>query len=379
MSNSDYYATLGISRDAKDDEIKKAYRKLAMKYHPDRNQGDSASEHKFKEIQSAYEVLSDPKKRQVYDRFGKEGLEGGMGGGGAGAGADGSFGDIFESMFSDIFGQNAGGSSRGGASRGGDLRYNLSLSLEEAVRGTSVNIQVPTWVACKPCSGSGAAKGSKPVSCSTCGGHGQVRMQQGFFAIQQTCPKCRGAGTIISDPCKPCRGQGRTREEKTLNVKIPAGMDEGDRVRLNGEGEAGLQGGPNGDLYVQVHVREHAIFKRETNDLLCEVPISFVTAALGGELEVPTLNGRVKLKVPAETQTGRVFRLAGKGVQSVRSRSAGDLLAKVLVETPVELSKKQKELLREFEEASGGSEQKQTPRIHRWMEAVRRFFDEMRT
>ena len=365
MAKRDYYEILGVERDVDAAELKKSYRRVAMKFHPDRNPDDKSAEDKFKEANEAYEVLSDEQKRAAYDRHGHAGVDqqSGMGGGA------GNFSDIFGDVFGDIFGGS--GRGRGGPSRGSDLRYNLDLSLEEAVKGTSTQIKVPTLVSCKICSGSGAKAGSKPTTCTTCGGHGQVRMQQGFFSVQQTCPTCRGRGTIISDPCKPCRGQGRTEETKTLAVKVPAGVDTGDRIRLTGEGEAGADGGPAGDLYVQVNVREHSIFKREGADLYCEVPMDFVDAALGGELEVPTLDGRVNLKVPPETQTGKLFKLRGKGVTPVRGGAQGDLLCRVVVETPVNLTSKQKELLRDFQATMKGG--KYSPKQSRWFEGVKKF------
>ena len=337
MSKRDYYEVLGVSKDAGERDIKKAYKRLAMKYHPDRTQGDKSKEEQFKEVKEAYEVLNDDQKRAAYDQYGHAAFQqGGQGGGYGGGGQD--FGDIFGDVFGDIFG---GGRGRGGQSRarrGSDLRYNLEISLEEAVKGKSVEIKVPTFVSCDPCHGSGAKKGTKPTSCPTCHGHGQVQMRQGLFAVQQTCPTCSGKGKIISDPCTSCRGQGRVEKNKTLSVKIPPGVDTGDRIRLSGEGEAGEHGAPAGDLYVQTNVRDHPIFVREENHLYCEVPISFTTAAIGGEIEVPTLEGKVKLKIPKETQTGKMFRLRGKGVKSVRSHTTGDLMCKVVIETPVNLS-----------------------------------------
>lgn len=372
MAKRDYYEILSVSKDVDAAELKKAYRRVAMKYHPDRNPDDPSAEEKFKEANEAYEVLSDENKRAAYDRFGHAGVDGQSGMGGGGFGGGGSFSDIFGDVFGDIFGGGRGG--RGGPARGSDLRYNLELNLEDAVKGTSVQIKVPTLVSCKTCDGSGAKAGSKPVTCTTCGGHGQVRMQQGFFSVQQTCPSCRGRGTIIADPCRSCNGQGRVEETKTLQVKVPAGVDTGDRIRLSGEGEAGDAGGPAGDLYVQVHVREHAIFKRDGADLYCEVPIDFVDAALGGELEVPTLDGRVKLKVPAETQTGKLFKLRGKGVTPVRGGGVGDLLCRVVVETPVNLTGKQKELLKEFQSTMKGG--KYSPKQSNWFDGVKKFFGE---
>lgn len=377
MAKRDYYEILGVGREVDEKEIKKAYRRLAMKYHPDRNPGDSESEEKFKEATEAYEVLSDAQKRSAYDQFGHAAVDGSGGAGGAGGGfGGGSFSDIFGDVFGDIFG---GGGARGGArsNRGADLRYTLDLDLEEAVKGTSVKIRVPSAVPCGSCGGSGAEKGTKPETCGTCHGAGQVRMQQGFFSIQQTCPKCRGAGKTIKTPCHTCHGSGLVEEQKTLSVKVPPGVDTGDRIRLAGEGEAGMNGGPAGDLYVQVSVREHKIFTRDGRNLYCEVPISFVDAALGGELEVPTLDGRVKLKIPEETQTGKLFRLRGKGVPALRGGAPGDLLCRVVVETPVKLSRKQKDLLREFQDSleESGS---QAPRKHGWFEGVKSFFDDMK-
>jgi molecular chaperone DnaJ len=378
MSKRDYYEILGVNRNASEAEIKKAYRRLAMKYHPDRNPDNAAAEEQFKEAKEAYEVLTDERKRAAYDQFGHAGVDpsAGAGAGGAGFGAGASFADIFGDVFGDIF----GGATRGGTrvNHGADLRYNLDLSLEEAVRGTTVKIRVPTLVICNSCGGSGAKKGSSPTTCTTCGGHGQVRMQQGFFSLQQTCPRCHGRGTIISDPCSTCHGQGRVEDQKTLSVKIPAGVDNGDRIRLAGEGEAGEAGAPPGDLYVQINVREHPIFAREGNHIYCEVPINFVTAALGGELDVPTLNGRVKLKIPEGTQAGKIFRMRGKGVKSVRGGTVGDLLCRVAVETPVNLTARQKEILREFDSTIKDTHSKHSPKTHSWLDGVKKFFEDMK-
>jgi molecular chaperone DnaJ len=375
MAKRDYYEVLGVERGADEAELKKAYRRLAMKYHPDRNPDDKAAEEKFKEANEAYEVLSDANKRAAYDQYGHAGVDPQMGGAGAGFAGGASFSDIFGDVFSDFFGGARGG-QRGGPQRGSDLRYTLELSLEEAVRGTTVTIRVPTLANCKTCGGSGAKKGSSPTTCSTCGGIGQVRMQQGFFSVQQTCPRCHGSGKMITDPCDDCHGQGRVEEHKTLSVKVPAGVDTGDRIRLAGEGEAGAQGGPSGDLYVVVNVREHDIFQRDGRDLYCEVPISFADAALGGELEVPTLDGRVKLKIPEGTQTGKLFRLRGKGVTPVRGGTAGDLMCRVVVETPVKLDKRQRELLEEFRR-SLQSDSSHSPRASGWFEGMKRFFDDL--
>ena len=373
MSKRDYYEVLGVDKNVSEKDLKKAYRRVAMKFHPDRNPDDKEAEEKFKEASEAYEVLSDAQKRGAYDQFGHAGVDqqGGMGGGG-GAGFN-NFSDIFGDVFGDIFGgQGGGGRGRGGAQRGSDLQYTLQVTLEDAVKGTTAKIKVPTLVSCKVCDGSGAKEGSKPVGCSTCGGVGQVRMQQGFFSVQQTCPTCHGQGTIINDPCNGCRGQGRVEETKTLSVKVPAGVDTGDRIRLSGEGEAGPAGGMAGDLYVQISVKKHDIFERDDANLYCEVPINFIDASLGGEIEVPTLDGRVKLKVPTETQTGKLFRLRGKGVTPVRGGAKGDLLCRVVIETPVNLSSKQKDLLREFQASLEGK--KHSPRQSSWFEGMKDFF-----
>ncbi len=376
MSKRDYYEVLGVERSADDREIKKAYKRLAMKYHPDRNRDDPEAEEKFKEVKEAYEILTDEQKRAAYDRYGHAGVDPNMGAGGGGFGAGGAdFGDIFGDVFGDIFG---GGRRQQRASRGADLRYNMELTLEEAVRGVSKEIKVPTLVGCDECHGSGARAGSQPQTCPTCHGTGQVQMRQGFFAVTQPCPHCRGKGKIIKDPCRKCHGEGRFQKTKTLNVKIPAGVDTGDRIRLAGEGEAGESGAPAGDLYVQVHVKEHPIFQRDGNNLYCEVPISFTSAALGGEVEVPTLEGRVVLKIPPETQTGRMFRMRGKGVRSLRSGAEGDLLCKAVVETPVNLSDAQKDLLRQFEESlNGGEIRLHKPKAQGFFEGVKRFFDDL--
>ena len=377
MSKRDFYEILGVSKDVDKKELKKAYRKVAMKHHPDRNEGDKASEEKFKEASEAYEILSDDQKRGAYDRYGHAGVDPSQGGGhGHGGGGGGGFGDVFGDVFGDIFGGGGGGGGRrGGPQRGSDLRYSMTLTLEEAVKGCEKKITIPTLVACDPCDGSGAKPGTKPKVCSTCAGQGQVRMQQGFFAVQQTCPTCRGQGTTIASPCGSCHGRGVKEETKTLNVKVPGGVDTGDRIRLSGEGEAGGMGGPAGDLYVQMSVKDHAIFERDGHNLYCDVPISIVDAALGGELEVPTLDGRVKLKIPAETQSGRMFRLRGKGVTPIRASSPGDLMCRVQVETPVKLTEHQKKLLKEFNESLKG--EKHSPQKTHWFAGVKKFFEEM--
>jgi len=381
MSKRDYYDVLGVSKSDDEKAIKKAYRRLAMKYHPDRNPDDEEAAEKFREATEAYDVLTTAEKRAAYDQYGHAGVDGqaggGYGGGGAGAGG---FGDAFGDIFGDIFGGGGGGRHDPNApQRGSDLRYRLDLNLEEAVHGTTVSIKVPTLVECDSCDGTGSADNAPPMTCTTCGGHGQVRMQQGFFSVQQTCPSCHGRGTLIKNPCRKCRGEGRVQDQKTLSVKIPPGVDTGDRIRLSGEGEAGVNGGPTGDLYVQVSVRQHEIFERDGRDLYCEVPVSFVDAALGGELEVPTLDGRVKLKIPAEAQTGKMFRLRGKGVKPVRGGVQGDLMCKILVETPVNLTERQKELLREFKDSMEDTEGRHSPKTNSWFDSVKKFFEEFKS
>jgi molecular chaperone DnaJ len=378
MSKRDYYEILGVERNATEAEIKKAYRRLAMKFHPDRNPDNKESEEQFKEAKEAYDILSDAKKRSAYDQFGHARVDPSMGAGpGAGRYAGGGFGDIFDSVFGDIF----GGAARGGGGervyRGADLRYDLDLSLEDAVAGANIKIRVPKHIPCTACDGSGAKRGTSPVVCQTCNGLGQVRMTQGFFSVQQTCPQCRGSGKVVKEPCLTCRGAGRVRDTKTISVKIPAGVDTGDRIRLTGEGEAGEHGGPPGDLFVHIVVNDHPIFEREGTHLHCDVPISFVTASLGGEMEIPTLGGKVKLKIPPETQSGKMFRLRGKGVGSVRTSTKGDLFCRVVVETPVNLTRKQKDLLMEFEKSMQDDANKHSPRATSWLDGVKKFFDRM--
>jgi len=377
MAKRDYYDVLGLARNASEGELKKAYRRLAMKYHPDRNPGDKKAEENFKECKEAYEILSDPQKRAAYDQFGHVGVDpsvagrGGFSGGGFG-------GDIFDEMFANIFGGSRSGGRSGGARRGADLRYELILTLEEAVAGVTKKIQFTAPARCPECDGAGVKPGKEPITCRACGGRGQIRIQQGFFSVQQTCPHCRGEGKIITDPCNACGGQGRIRDNKTLSVDIPPGVDNGNRIRLAGEGEPGLKNGPPGDLYVEVRVREHHIFTREGMTLYCDVPISFATATLGGELEVPTLTDRVNLRIPAETQSGKVFRLRGKGVKSIRNSTVGDLLCRVTIETPVHLSKKQKELLQAFDDSMRDGGEKHSPKASSWLDGVKRFFEDIK-
>jgi molecular chaperone DnaJ len=369
----DYYEVLGVNRDVSEEDIKKAYRKLAMKHHPDRNPDSKESEERFKEAKEAYEVLSEPEKRRAYDAYGHAGVNPQMGGMGPDAAGFGGFAEAFGDIFSDIFG---GGQGRGRSSvyRGADLRYNLEITLEHAARGTETKIRIPTMEACETCHGSGAKPGTQPKTCETCHGSGTVRLSQGFFSIQQTCPTCHGGGKMVTDPCPTCRGAGRLKKHKTLAVKIPAGVDEGDRIRLSGEGEAGVNGGPPGDLYVVMHLKPHSVFHRDGDDLHCEMPVSYTLAALGGEIEIPTLDGSAKVKVPAETQTGQVFRLRGKGIKGVRSSYPGDLLCEVVIETPVRLTDRQKELLRELEEINHKDGSRHNPRARSFMEKVREFF-----
>ena len=374
MSKRDYYKVLDVPKTATEAEIKKSYRRLAMKYHPDRNPGDTEAEERFKEAKEAYEVLTDAQKRAAYDQYGHAGVEAASARGRSGPGPADAFSDIFGDVFGDIFGTARRGGGRAQVFRGADLRYELELDLPQAVFGHTVEIEVPKLAECEVCHGSGAAKGSSPSTCDTCAGTGQVRISQGFFQLQQTCPKCRGAGTIVRNPCDACFGQGRVRRTRKLSVKIPPGVDTGDRIRLAAEGEAGRNGGPPGDLYVEVHVREHPIFERDGEHLSCEVPVSFATAALGGTVEVPTLDGNVALKIPAETQSGRVFRLRDKGVKPVRGGSRGDLFFRVVVETPVHLSAEQKELIRKLDDSLRHGGPRHAPREKSFFEGVKRFF-----
>ena len=371
MAKRDYYEVLGVNRDASEDDIKKSYRKLAMKWHPDRNPDNPKAEDHFKEAKEAYEVLSDSQRRAAYDQFGHAGVDASAGAGpGAGGAGFGNFADAFGDIFGDIFG---GGRARSGVYRGADLRYNLEVSLEDAARGTETRIRIPAMEECGTCHGSGAKPGTSPTTCTTCQGHGQVRMQQGFFSIQQTCPRCHGSGKIVTSPCATCGGAGRIKQHKTLSVKIPAGVDEGDRIRLSGEGEAGVNGGPAGDLYVVIHLKPHPVFTRDHNDLHCEMPVTFTAAALGGEIEIPTLDGYAKIKVPAGTQTGQMFRLRGKGIKGVRATAHGDLICHVAIETPVNLTARQKELLLELEAINQKDGGRHNPKAKSWLEMVKEF------
>ena len=373
MSKRCYYEVLSVERTVNDEQLKKSFRRLAMKFHPDRCPDDPAAQEKFKEAKEAYEVLSDAQKRAMYDQHGHAAFEHGMGGGRGAAGFNGDVGDIFGDIFSDIFGMGGGG--RGRARRGSDLRYLIELDLEEAVFGVDKQIEVPTLVECGSCTGSGSADG-KTSTCSTCKGHGRVRMQNGIFSIQQACPHCAGSGKVITNPCKECHGEGRVHDERTLSIKIPAGVDNGDRIRLAGQGEAGPGGTVPGDLYVEVRVREHAIFQRDGDDLHCEIPLRFGQAALGAEIKVPTLDGEAEIRIPAETQGGKVFRLRGKGVKSVRSGRMGDLICRVVVETPVRLTSAQRDLLQQFEATFAGTDAAtHSPRDSNWLDGVKRFWD----
>ena len=374
MSKRDYYEVLGVARGASEDELKKAYRRCAMKYHPDRNPGDASAEAAFKECKEAYEVLSDPAKRRLYDQQGHAAFEAGMGGGGPGPGfAD--MGDIFGDIFGNIFGGGVGRGQR--QARGADIGYVIELDLEEAVAGVEKQVHIPTLATCAHCKGSGSEDG-KIDTCDTCHGRGQVRMQRGPFTMQAPCPHCGGAGRSIRTPCQTCRGSGRVQEEKTLAVKVPAGVDVGDRIRLAGEGEAGPAGAPPGDLYVEVRVRPHPIFERDGDDLHCEVPIRISQAALGDVIRVPTLEGDVELRIPAETQTGKQFRLRGKGVRSVRSRQPGDLYCRAVVETPINLSAEQRALLEQFEATFvGDGARRHSPKSSTFLDGVKGFWDRM--
>ncbi|SJM36304.1 Chaperone protein DnaJ [Psychrobacter pasteurii] len=376
MSKRDFYEVLGVDRNADEREIKRAYRKLAMKYHPDRNSDDPDAEEKFKEASMAYEVLNDKDKRAAYDRMGHAAFENGMGGGGFGGAGAGNFQDIFGDIFGnfgDIFGQSRGG---GRQRRGSDLRYVIELTLEEAVRGCKKEISFTAPAPCETCDGKGAKNSSDIQTCSTCGGHGQVRMQQGFFAVQQTCPNCGGTGQEIKNPCNDCHGSGVKDKSRTLEVSIPAGVDDGDRVRLAGEGEAGGAGVENGDLYVEVRVKEHPVFKRQGADLYMDVPVSITDAALGKEVEIPTLDGKVKIKVAEGTQSGKLLRVRGKGVTPVRTTMKGDLICRIMVETPVNLTREQKDLLRQFQDTlDGDSKHHQSPKKKSFFEKLGDLFD----
>jgi len=367
MAKRDYYEVLGVNRDAVEDDLKKAYRRLAMKWHPDRNPDNPRAEEHFKEAKEAYEVLSDPQKRGAYDQFGHAGVDPHA------AGAGGHFGDIFSDIFGEIFGGARGGRST--VFRGADLRYNLEITLEQAAHGFETKIRIPAMSTCDLCKGTGARSGSAPTTCPTCRGAGQVRVSQGPFSIAQTCPRCHGSGSIIAHPCSQCAGSGRIKLQKTLQVKIPSGVDEGDRIRLSGEGEPGVNGGPSGDLYVQVHIKPHPVFTRDHDDLHCEMPISISTAALGGEISIPTLDGSAKIRVPAETQSGKVFRLRAKGIKGVRSDAPGDLFCHVVVETPVNLTERQRHLLREFDTLSQADHARHNPRAKGWFDKVKEFFE----
>ncbi len=376
MSKPDFYSLLGVDRSASADELKKAYRKLAMKYHPDKNPGDEEAERKFKEISEAYDVLKDDQQRAAYDQYGHAAFEGGMGGGHPGGmgGMGGSMSDIFDDLFGEFMGGRRGQRSDGGRARGQDLRYNMQITLEEAYEGKKAQIHVPSSVTCETCTGSGAAPGSQPVNCTTCGGSGRVRAAQGFFSIERTCPACHGRGQVIENPCSDCHGQGRVQKERTLAVTIPPGVEEGTRIRLAGEGEAGMRGGPAGDLYIFLSIEPHKLFERDGTELFCDVPVSLTTAALGGEMEVPTVGGgKVKVKVPEGTQTGKQFRVRGKGMPGLHARRHGDLYIQIHVETPVGLTKAQKDLLKQFDEASSD---KTNPESAGFFDKVKEFFND---
>jgi molecular chaperone DnaJ len=377
MAKRDYYEILGVAKNASDEEIKKSYRKLAMKHHPDRNPEDKSAEDKFKEAKEAYEMLSDPQKRAAYDRFGHAGVDPNAGAGGAGgAGFNGGFAEAFGDIFGDIFGGAAGGArgARSNAFRGADLRYNMELSLEQAANGFATDIRVPAWESCDVCAGTGAKPGTKPKICATCSGSGAVRMAQGFFSIQQTCPTCHGNGRVIANPCQNCHGDGRIKHNKVLEVSIPAGIDEGQRIRLAGKGEPGVNGGPPGDLYVEIRITPHEVFQRDGDDLHCEVPISIATAVLGSEIEVATLKEKVSINIPEGTQSGKTFRLRGKGIKGVRSSYPGDLYCHVRVETPVRLTDKQKKLLRDFDASVNEGGAKHSPQAKSFVDKMKGFF-----
>ncbi|MEY4645232.1 MAG: hypothetical protein RLZZ596_2063 [Pseudomonadota bacterium] len=376
MAKRDYYETLGVAKNASDEDIKKAYRKLAMKHHPDRNQGDSAkaAEEKFKEAKEAYEMLSDPQKRSAYDQFGHAGVDPNMRSG-MGDNFGGGFAEAFGDIFGDMFGQGRGRGAGGRqVYRGSDLSYAMEITLEEAARGKEAQIRIPSWDNCATCHGSGAKPGTQAKTCSTCQGGGSVQIRQGFFSVQQTCPHCRGSGKIISEPCSACSGQGRVKKQKTLEVKIPAGIDDGMRIRSSGNGEPGMNGGPPGDLYIEIRISKHDIFERDGDDLHCTVPIGMVTAALGGEIEVPTLSGKVSINIPEGTQSGKQFRLRDKGIKGVRSSQAGALYCHIVVETPVKLTEHQRKLLRELDESLKKGGEKHSPGEGGWADRLKSFF-----
>ena len=372
----DFYEVLGVPKNASEDEIKKSYRKLAMKYHPDRNQGDASAEIKFKEAKEAYEMLSDAEKRAAYDQFGHAGVDPNMRGPGGGGGAGfGGFGDSFGDIFGDIFGQ-ARRQQGGGRQvfRGNDLSYAMEVTLEEAAAGKESEIRIPSYDECDTCHGSGAKPGTSPKTCGTCQGQGVVQMRQGFFSVQQTCPHCRGTGKVITDPCSPCHGQGKIKRQKTLEIKIPAGIDDGMRIRSTGNGEPGTNGGPPGDLYIEIRIKKHDVFQRDGDDLHCAVPISFTTAALVGEISVPTLSGEAAIDLPEGTQTGKQFRLRGKGVKGVRSSFPGDLYCHITVETPVKLTEHQRKLLKELDESLKKGGDKHSPSEAGWADKLKNLF-----
>jgi molecular chaperone DnaJ len=381
MAKRDYYEVMGVAKNASSDEIKKAYRKLAMKHHPDRNSDSKDAEKRFKEVKEAYEMLSDPQKRAAYDQYGHAGVDPSTAA--ASAQGFGGFAESFGDIFGDIFGQTGGGGAAGargghGGSRvyrGADLRYSMEISLEQAAHGYDTQIRVPSWVNCEICKGSGAKPGTKPETCPTCHGQGTVRMSQGFFSIQQTCPKCHGTGTYIPEPCGHCHGAGKVKETKTLEVKIPAGIDDGMRIRSSGNGEPGIHGGPSGDLYVEIHIKQHSVFERHGDDLHCQMPIPFTTAALGGEIDVPTLVGRASFTVPEGTQSGKTFRLRSKGIKGLRSSAAGDLYVHVQVETPVKLTEQQRDLLKQFERSLTEGGARHSPQSKSWFDRVKSLFD----
>jgi molecular chaperone DnaJ len=377
MAKRDFYEILGVGKTASDDEIKKAYRKLAMKHHPDRNQGEAskAAEEKFKEAKEAYEMLSDPQKRAAYDQYGHAGVDPNMRGGPGGAEGFGGFGDAFGDIFGDIFGGQRGG-QRGGRQvyRGNDLSYAMEITLEEAAHGKETQIRIPTWEECEACHGSGAKAGTSPKTCSTCHGSGTVHLRQGFFSIQQTCPHCHGTGKIIPEPCTTCNGQGKVKKQKTLEVKIPAGINEGQRIALRGHGEPGTQGGPAGDLYVEIRIKQHDIFERDGDDLHCTVPVSVITAALGGSVSVPTLGGEAEIELPEGTQHGKTFRLRGKGIKGIRSNYPGDLYCHIQIEIPIKLSEHQRKLLKELDESLKKGGDKHSPTAKSWTDRMKDLF-----